>query len=104
LVWGCGGGGGGGASSGSLTVTSFVLLPSQTGTFSVLLGFSAPNGDLSAMTSVLYDASGKTLGSSTTTVTGSAGRTSGSLQSSYNFSSLPPGDYRVEIFLSDGKG
>ncbi len=98
---GCGGGGG---SSHAPVVSNFVLGPWGAGLLSTRLDFSDQDGDLSTVTAILYDATGKELGRSTNQLTDVAGHTSGTLQGTFNFSGLSAGDYSMGIYLTDSSG
>lgn len=102
VLSGCGGGGS--STSQAPAVSNFVLQPGETGKFNARFDYTDQGGDVATVTTVLYDDKGAKLGSSTTQITDIAGHTSGTLQGTFNFSSLSSGDYSIEIYLVDSGG
>ena len=97
--------GGSGSSPSPVPATAnLIVYPGGVGKFSIQFDYWDKDGDVANSTVVLYDATGEIVGSSTAIISGSAGHTSGSVHGTLDFSDLPAGDYRFELFVTDSGG
>lgn len=112
LLASCGGGGdgGGGTSLSPPSISNFSHSPTAAYvsvtpvTFTGEFSFSDPDGNLSTATLAINDAGGTTVSSTSTSIEGVAGLTSGQITGSVDFSLPIAGDYTLRIFVTDSTG
>ena len=105
-------GGGGGSSSITPTISDLTISPSAiyvgegggqidvSGTF----GFSAPDDSLNATVINVLDDGGQIVFSETIVITGAEGLTSGILQGAVTIGTAIPGNFTVQIYITDVEG
>src|SRR5512134_2587903 len=107
---GGGGGGGGGMIGTAPTISDLQYSPraeyvsTTSTTFGGSFLFSDPDGDLSSVTLIIADSSGATISTTTESIQGAAGLTSGTIGGSVSCS-LPVADnYTLQVFVTDAEG
>jgi hypothetical protein len=106
ILSGCGSGSSGSSeasTSHAPAVSNLVILPGEPGTFDISFAYSDEDGDVTTVAVALYDVKGTQLESVTKQID-TAGNTSGPIRGRLDLSDTPPGDYSIEIYITDSTG